>query len=98
MKTGQQKALHNVGHMAEGQRVAATANDDAFAGLHLLGHASKVQVITGAKEGAGAQDYRFHIAGEHQATNAAITLGLRQAIGVGIRPQRIVLGQVATMP
>jgi hypothetical protein len=48
----EEQSLDHVGHLHEGQRVVARADDDALARVQPVGHPAEVQIVTGAEERA----------------------------------------------
>src|SRR5258708_4240916 len=70
----QEETLHYIGNIAKWQGVVSSPNKDAFAIFQALSHTAKVQAISGAEEGAGANDDGLHIACAHEALDQTISL------------------------
>ena len=94
---GQQKTLYCIGNVTKWQSIVSTSNNHATACLHSLGDTTIVEAVVWTKDGAGTQNHRFNITGEHQSSHQAVTLCLAYAIGIVIWSQGSILGQETTM-
>src|SRR5580704_18789147 len=62
----QQQTLDDVGDVGKGQRVVATADDDALASPQPVCHPPEVQPVARTEERAGPDDHRWQlIVGDH---------------------------------
>ena len=93
----QQEALRHIGYIAKGQRIVSSPNNYPLAILHALSHAAKVQSISWTEKGARTNDHCLHIASEHETSQKVITFCFGNAVGIGIRPQCILLSQESTI-
>src|SRR6266480_1938090 len=57
----QEEPLYSIGDVAKRQCIVSSSNNHALASFHPLGHATKVQAVTGAKDSARTKDHCLHI-------------------------------------
>ena len=89
----QHEALYNIGDVAEWQVIIAAPDNNALAIFHPLGHTTKVQAVSGAKETTWTKNDGLDLAVQHEASHQTITLRFRDAIWVGIGPQSVFFRQ-----
>src|SRR5579863_3894820 len=82
-----QEPFDDVGDVDEGKRIASFADDDPFSIRESVRHPAKVQLVAGAEEGSWADDDGWEMLVDDHLLDDAISLRLRDCIGLTKGPQ-----------